>query len=44
VGNETLENLDIYLNDTLQPPLVRKIESEDKADIAVKALKDAING
>lgn len=43
VGNETLENLDIYLNDTLQPPVARKIESEDKADIAVRALKDAIN-
>lgn len=43
VGNETLENLDIYLNDTLKPPVARKIESEDKADIAVRALKDAIN-
>ena len=41
-GNKNLTNLAEYLNDTLPVPHDKKLE-EDKADIAVKALKVAIN-
>ena len=43
VGNKTLENLDEWLNDNLQPPATRNLKEDDKADKAIRAIKDAIN-
>ena len=42
-GNKNLTNLAEYLNDTLPVPHDKKLK-EDKSEVAIKAIKDAING
>lgn len=41
--NKSLTNLAEYLNDVLPVPHNKKLE-EDKSEIAIKAIKEAING
>lgn len=42
-GNKSITNLAEYLNDTLPVPHDKKLK-EDKSEVAIKAIKDAING